>query len=232
MRVLRKNQTELPHREHWQKWLLFDSGCTDWQSTPQNLLNIDFTDLVSWLYKTLRNEVKLFEVTLFKSTASFNKKPKSTIEHRKLVKMAYISFWLHWLTEHAPKSVKYRFTKFGRLTLRDHKEGAKIILKLFFLTSRRVLIKNQRALSNTEKLVKMAYIWFWLHWLAEHAPKYVKYRFTKLGNLLEHYEKKTIETGEVFHLERINIQCCSCCNDMSGYTSVDQDYLDIAVPKS
>ena len=78
----------------------------------------------------------------------------------------------------------------------------------------------------------MAYISFWLHWLTEHAPKSVKYRFTKLGNLLEHYEKETIETGRVFQLESINIQCCSCCNDMSGYTSVDQDYLDIAVPKS
>ena len=53
-----------------------------------------------------------------------------------------------------------------------------------------------------------------------------------LGNLLKHYEKETIETERVFQLESINIQCCSCCNDMSGYTSVDQDYLDIAVPKS
>ena len=41
---------------------------------------------------------------------------------------------MHWLAEHAPKYAKYQFTKLGPLTVRDPKEGAKIILKLFFLT--------------------------------------------------------------------------------------------------
>ena len=64
--------------------------------------------------------------------------------------MVYIWFWVHWLADHAPKSVKNRFYKFGRLTVRDPMEGAKIILKLLFETPRQVLVKNQRVLSNTE----------------------------------------------------------------------------------
>ena len=45
--------------------------------------------------------------------ASFNRKPKSIIQHRKLLKMAYIWFWVHWLAEHAPKSANCQFAKFG-----------------------------------------------------------------------------------------------------------------------
>ena len=66
--------------------------------------------------------------------------------------MTYTSFWVHWLAEHAQNSVKYRFTKFGRLTGRDPSEGAKIILNLPFLTWRRVLRKKQGGLLNREKL--------------------------------------------------------------------------------
>ena len=66
--------------------------------------------------------------------------------------MTYIWFLVHWLAEYAPKSVKYRFPKFGRLTGRDPREAAKIILKLLFVTQRRVLIKNQRGLSTREKM--------------------------------------------------------------------------------
>ena len=35
------------------------------------------------------------------STASFNKKPKSTIQQRKSVKITYILFWVNWLPDHA-----------------------------------------------------------------------------------------------------------------------------------
>ena len=59
---------------------------------------------------------------------------------------------MHWLVGHAPESVKYKFTKFGRLSVTDHREGAKITLKSFFLSSRRVLIKNKRALSRAQKI--------------------------------------------------------------------------------
>ena len=59
---------------------------------------------------------------------------------------------MHWFVEHAPQSGKCRLTKFRRLTGRDLKEGAKIILKLLILTRRPVLRKNQGGLSNREKL--------------------------------------------------------------------------------
>ena len=61
--------------------------------------------------------------------------------------MTYIWFWVHSLGEDAPKS---RFTKFFRLTGRDPRAGAKIIFKLLFVTQRRVLRKNQRALYNRQ----------------------------------------------------------------------------------
>lgn len=50
---------------------------------------------------------------------------------------------MHWLAEHAPKSFKNHFLKFDRLTGRDPSEEVKIILKLFILTRRPVLGKNQ-----------------------------------------------------------------------------------------
>ena len=85
---------------------------------------------------------------------TFNKKTKSIIQQRKWGEndLCYFWFWVHWLTQHTPKFVKYKFTTFGRLNVRDPREGAKIILKLLFLTRRRLLMKNQRALSNREKV--------------------------------------------------------------------------------
>ena len=44
---------------------------------------------------------------------SFNKKPNSTTTQKTLVKMTYISLQVHWLAEHIPKSVKYKFTKYS-----------------------------------------------------------------------------------------------------------------------
>ena len=100
--------------------------------------------------------IKFGRLTLSYSNVSFKKKPRRTIKQRKAARMSYIWFREHWLAEHAPKSVKYRFSKFGRLTATDHTEGAKIILNLFFQSPRGVLIKHQRALSNTENW------WKWL----------------------------------------------------------------------
>ena len=61
--------------------------------------------------------------------------------------MSYIWFWL---AEHPHKFAKYQFTELVGLNVINPREGAKIILKLLFLSRRRFLIKNQRALSNTE----------------------------------------------------------------------------------
>ena len=130
---------------------------------------------------------------------------------------------MHWLAEHAPKYAKYQLTKLGPLTVRDPNEGAKIILKLFFLTqlsncffltlteqvfkkqnktkkttknkTKKQKTKNkkkqkQRALSNREKIVKISYFWFWVHWLKEHAPNSAKYQFIKFGRMTVKYPKK------------------------------------------
>ena len=65
--------------------------------------------------------------------------------------MTYIRFWVHWLVEYAPKSGKHRFTKSGRLTPRDPKEGAKIILKLLFLTQRPILRRRPERTAKQRK---------------------------------------------------------------------------------
>ena len=64
--------------------------------------------------------------------------------------MSYIGFWVHKLAKHAPKPAICQFTKFYGLTVRNHSEGAKIILQLLFLARRRVLIENQTALTQEE----------------------------------------------------------------------------------
>ena len=90
---------------------------------------------------------------------------------------------MHCLAEHAPKSIKDRFTKPCRLILRDLRERAKIISKLLFLTRRHVLRKNQKALLN-KKTVKKPNIWFWVNCLAKHDPKCAKDQFIKLCRLI------------------------------------------------
>ena len=44
--VFCKKQRALSNREKFQKCLKFDSGCTVWQSSPQNLLNINLPNFV------------------------------------------------------------------------------------------------------------------------------------------------------------------------------------------
>ena len=94
--------------------------------------------------------------------------------------MTYIWFWVQWLAKHIPKSVKYCFNKFVWLAGRDPRAGGEIIFKLLFVTRRRLLIKKQKALSNRENVRNLTYIWLWVHWLAEHAPKYARDKLTKL----------------------------------------------------
>ena len=57
------------------------------------------------------------------------------MKRRKREEMSYISFWVHWVAEHAPKSAICQFTKLARLTVRNP-ERAKIIFKLLFLSRR------------------------------------------------------------------------------------------------
>ena len=92
-------------------------------------------------------------------------KTKSTIKQRKIVKISYFWFWVHWLAEHAPNSAKYQFIKFGRMTVKYPKKGAKIILKLLFLMSKASFKEKTKRTIQQRKLAKMTYIWFWVHWL-------------------------------------------------------------------
>ena len=72
------------------------------------------------------------------------------MNRRKRVKMSYISFWVRWLAEHAPNTAMRQFNKLAGHNVRKPRETAKITFKLLLLSRRRVLMKNQRALSNTE----------------------------------------------------------------------------------
>ena len=100
-----------------------------------------------------RRTKNYFEVNICNSKASFKVKTKERYQ-TEIIKQkdSWIWFSVHWLAEHAPKSTKYQLNQFGRLNARNLREAAKIILKLIFLTERLVLRKNQKGLSNREKL--------------------------------------------------------------------------------
>lgn len=53
-----------------------------------------------------------------------------------------------------------------------------------------------------------------------------------LENLLKHYDKYILDLANYFQIECINMQCYNSCSVISGYTSLGQYYLDIAVPNS
>ena len=88
---------------------------------------------------------------------------------------------MHWLAQDAPKFAKDQFTKLCRLTSGAIRDGAKITSETHYLIQSQVLGNNQRALPKRKKTPKMSEIWFWVHYLAEYAPKSVKDQFTKLS---------------------------------------------------
>ena len=53
-----------------------------------------------------------------------------------------------------------------------------------------------------------------------------------LGNLLKHYDEYILDIADHFQTQCINMQCCNSCSTISGYTSLRQYYLDVAVPNS
>ena len=75
--ALRKNQGGPSNREKLRECFILDSGCTGWQNTPQNLLNINLPNLVGWLQETLRKEQKLFRSDTFQLDGKFLKKNKA-----------------------------------------------------------------------------------------------------------------------------------------------------------
>ena len=112
------------------------------------------------------------------------------LNREKTAQMSYTWLWLHWLAESTPISGQYQFTKFGRLTGRDPKEVAKLVLNLLILTRRPVLRNYPRGPSKLRKTARMPYIWLWVHWLVEHSSKFVKYEFIRLGHLTARDPKK------------------------------------------
>ena len=61
---------------------------------------------------------------------------------------------------------------------------------------------NKKPNSSTPQwtVAKMTYIWFWAHWLAEHAPKSGKYQFAKyqFANLVGWLQKTLKNDQKVF----------------------------------
>ena len=53
-----------------------------------------------------------------------------------------------------------------------------------------------------------------------------------LGNLLKHYDEYILDITDYFQTECINMHCCNSCSAISGHTSLDQYYVDVAVPDS
>ena len=79
--------------------------------------------------------------------------------------MTYIWFWVHWLAEDTPKSVKYQFTKFVWLTARNLSEEAKIIFEATISNLKVSFKKKPKSTIQQRKLAKMTYVWFrWIGW--------------------------------------------------------------------
>lgn len=96
---------------------------------------------------------------------------------------------MHWSAEHAPKSTKYQLNQFGWLNARNLSEAAKIILKLLFLTERLVLRKNQKGLSNREKLRKCPAFGSWCTCRQSKAQKLLSINLPILQETLRKEQK-------------------------------------------
>ena len=153
--ALRKNQGGPSNREKLRECFILDSGCTGWQNTPQNLLNINLPNLVGWLQKTLKSKI-YFEVSLSNSKPSFSKKNKEHYQKKKkstnvwyLILDALVATGLPnligWLQE----------------TLRS-----KNYFEVTLSNSIASLKKKTKSTIKRRKTAKMPYIWFWVHWLA------------------------------------------------------------------
>ena len=91
--------------------------------------------------------------------------------------MSLTWFWLPWLAEYAPKSAEDYFTKLGRVTARHIREEGEIVLKLFYLArlfgSKLSFKEKPKNTFEQKKSAKIFQAWFWMHFLVEHAQKYV-----------------------------------------------------------
>ena len=76
---------------------------------------------------------------------------------------------MHWFAEHATKSIKYQFTKFGRLSARDPMEGAKNYFEVLLSISKRSYQKKTSNAMKRRKRVKCLICDFGCTALAEYA---------------------------------------------------------------
>ena len=104
--------------------------------------------------------------------------------------MFYIWFWVHWLAEQAQKFVQYQFTKLGRITSTDFKEGVKIIWKFVFLSRKQVIRKKQTIVWKEENKPKCLCVILGALVGIAPPPKSVQYQFTKLGRVTATDPKK------------------------------------------
>ena len=119
----------------------------------QNLLNINLPNLVGGLKETLRKEQNLFWSYSFLES-KFSEKNKEHYGKNKKSENVLHLIWVHLLPEQAKKILLHISLPICWADYKNPREGAKTILKLLFLSRRRALIKNERALSNTQKRCK------------------------------------------------------------------------------
>ena len=209
--ALTMKQRALWAEEKEQKCLIFDFGCTVWQSTPQNLFKINLRNLVSSLQQTLRKEQKLCWSSPFYLRRKLSEKNKQHFEsNKKNQNVLYVIFGaLVGRARHEICKISI-YQIFFDAWKRSYGK-ANIILKLIFAIQKRVLRKNQRTLSSKDysqkvlnlildalfgrarpiilkisilrKTARMSYDQFWVLWLAEHAPKSTQYRLNKFFRL-------------------------------------------------
>ena len=155
------------------------------------------TACISYLGRTK----SYFKVALSHSKASFKKKSKSTIKQKKSPKSPQKC--IVWQSK--PQNSLNIYTSNFVDWLQEPLGGRKTIFKLLCLTQIWVLRKNQRALSNREKLQKQFEIWFRMRCLAEHTPKSTKGQYTKFCWLIarDHREKSKIISKLLFLIRRL-----------------------------
>ena len=108
--------------------------------------------------------------------------------------LVLIWFWVYWLAKHAPKSVKYQFTKLGRLTAKRLWGRSKNYFEFLFCNLKASFQKIKKSTMSRSKRSKMFYIWLWVHSLPENAPTSAKYHLTNFGRLTARDTSERVKT--------------------------------------
>lgn len=87
---------------------------------------------------------------------------------------------MHWLTERTLNLDKDQDAKLFWQSAGATVVGAKIVLKLPYLTLRQVYFKKSRRTFELRKSSKISETWFWVNWIADHASHSVEDQCMKL----------------------------------------------------